>query len=483
MSGTRALRRGSALRLPVLLAIGGLQALTGSGGDLLTSGVLRAQSPGGLDGSGEYAGEPVSMEFQNAELRSVLRTFAEISGLNLVVDPQVAGTVDVALVDVPWDQAFDVILRANRLGYEVAGSVVRIAPLATLAAEEEERRARAEQQALAGELVVLTRPLGYARAADLADLVTRTVLSPRGQVQMDGRTNTLVVADLQERVDAAEALLDTLDRPQPQVRIQARIVQASQDYLRELGVRWGVAGRVAPEIGGDATLAFPRRGGTSGRAGGAQGAAAAGADPRADEAEESGTAVGLGVAADLGVAAPGAVLGLALGALDGSFNLDVVLSAAESAGQVRILSNPRITTQNNVQAVITQGDQIPIQTVANNTVTVTFRDAALRLAVTPQITTADTVIMRIEIDNDFADFAREVNGVPPIVTQSASTTVQVADGATTVIGGIYESARTRSNRRVPGIHRVPILGWFFRSRAERRRTDELLIFLTPRVVR
>ena len=462
----------------VLLHLGGSQALMVGGGALFPPGVVRAQVfPPGPGRAGDYAGDPVSMEFQNADLRSVLRTFAAISGLNLVIDPQVTGSVDVALVDVPWDQALAVILRANRLGYEVDGTVVRIAPVATLAAEEEERRAREDELALAGELVVLTRALGYARAADLADLVTRTVLSPRGQVQVDGRTNTLIIADLQERVDAMQALIEELDRPEPQVQIQARIVQASQDYLRELGVQWGIAGRVAPEIGNTAALAFPNRGGVSGRAGGVQGPAAAGADPRAVETENSGTAV------DLGVASPNAALGLALGAIDGSLSLDVVLSAAESDGHVRILSNPRITTQNNVEAIITQGDQIPIQTVANNTVTVTFRDAALRLAVTPQVTTADTVIMRIEIGNDFADFAREVNGVPPIVTQSASTTVQVADGATTVIGGIYESARTRANRRVPGIHRVPILGWFFRSRAERRRTDELLIFLTPRIVR
>ena len=463
--------------LLVLLTIGSHAQAEGC--RVFSAGVVRPQETPQEepDRAGGYYGEPVSMEFQNAELRSVLRTFAEISGLNLVLDPQVAGTVDVALVDVPWDQALAVILRANGLGYEVDGTVVRIAPLATLAVEDEERRARAEQQALAGELVVLTRALGYASAADLADLVTRTVLSPRGQVQIDGRTNTLIIADLQKRIRAAQALIDELDRPEPQVQIQARIVQASQDYLRDLGVRWGVAGRVAPEIGNTTALSFPNRGGISGRAGGVQGPAAAGADPRAAEAENSGTAV------DLGAAAPSAALGVALGAMDGSLNLDVVLSAAESDGHVRILSNPRITTQNNVQAVITQGDQIPIQTVANNTVTVTFRDAALRLAVTPQITTADTVIMRIEIGNDFADFARQVNGVPPIVTQSASTTVQVADGATTVIGGIYESARTRANRRVPGIHRVPILGWFFRSRAERRRTDELLIFLTPRIVR
>ena len=480
MSRNGALRYALASRLlALLLAAGGSQVPAGDGGAVFPVGVLRAQAvlQEEREGSGEYAGAPVSMEFQNAELRSVLRTFAEISGLNLVIDPQVAGAIDVALVDVPWDQAFDVILRANRLGYELDGTVVRIAPLDTLAAEEEERRARAEQQALAGELVVLVRALGYARAVDMADLVTRTVLSQRGQIQMDGRTNTLVIADLQGRVDAAQELIDALDRPEPQVEIQARIVQASQDYLRELGVQWGVAGRVAPEIGDTTPLAFPNRGGVSGRAGGVQGPEAAGADPRAGETENSGTAV------DLRAPSASAALGLALGAIDGSLNLDVVLSAAESDGHVKILSNPRITTQNNVQATITQGDQIPIQTVANNTVTVTFRDAALRLAVTPQITTADTVIMRIEIGNDFAVFAREVNGVPPIVTQSASTTVQVADGATTVIGGIYESARTRSNRRVPGIHRVPILGWFFRSRAERRRTDELLIFLTPRIVR
>ena len=462
------MRRRIACGLLALLVVGGGQTPPERRRGLAGGG-LRAQQPAPpaeRGGFGEYAGDPVSMAFQNAELRAVLRAFAEISGLNLVIDPQVAGVVDVALVDVPWDQAFDVILRANRLGYEIDGTIVRIAPQAVLAAEAEERRARAERRALAGDLIVSTRALGYARALDLADLITRTVLSPRGQVEVDARTNTLVIADLEARVSAAEALIDQLDRPTPQVQIQARIVQASQDYLRELGVQWDIAGRLAPALGDRAAVTAI-----------AEPASSADADRRTDAGRSSGLAV------DLGVSSPSAALGLALGAVGGPLNLDVMLSAAESDGHVKILSNPRITTQNNVEAVITQGDQIPIQTVANNTVTVTFRDAALRLAVTPQITTADTVIMRIDIGNDFADFAREVNGVPPIVTQSASTTVQVANGETTVIGGIYESARTRSDRRVPGIHRVPILGWFFRSRAERRRTDELLIFLTPRIVR
>ncbi len=423
----------------------------------------------------QYTGSPVTMDFQNADLRSVLRTFAEISGLNIVIDPQVQGSVDVALVDVPWDQAFDIILRANQLGYDVDGTVVRIAPLMTLADEERQRRELAEEQALAGALEVMTRTLSYARAADLADLVTQAVLSSRGQVQIDVRTNTLIITDLQNNLLDAEELLQTLDRPEPQVEIEARIVQARQSYARELGVQWGVSGRVAPDIGNTTPLTFPNRGNVTGRVGGSQGPFPV--DGRALESETTGTAVDLG--------APGrtSALGLTLGAVDGSLNLDIVLSAAEGEGQVEILSNPRITTQNNVQATIIQGDQIPIQTVANNTVTVQFKDAALRLAVTPQITAADTVIMQIEIDNDFANFGEAVNGIPPIVTQRAITTVQVANGDTTVIGGIYESDRQRRNDRVPGLSRIPLLGWLFRRDTDAENTDELLIFLTPYIVR
>ena len=383
----------------------------------------------------DYTGDPVSLQFQNADLRLVLRTFADISALNLVLDPEVGGIVDVALTDVPWDQAFDVILRANRLDYETEGTIVRIAPLATFAAEAEQRRLLAEQEALAGELIVRTRALGHAQAAELAPLITQAALSPRGQVQIDSRTNTLVLTDLADRLDAAETLIDELDRAQPQVEIEARIVQASNDYLRELGVRWGLSGRSTVDG-----------------------------------------------AVDLRAQSAAAAIGLALGAVDGSLSLDVALSAAEEEGAVRILSTPRVTTQNNVQATIRQGDQIPIQTVANNTVTVTFRDAALRLAVTPRIGAGDSVILQIEIDNDYADFSRQINGVPPIVTQSAHTTVQVVNGETTVIGGIYERTSTRADRRVPGLSRIPLVGRLFRGDSNRRRTDQLLIFLTPRIV-
>ena len=262
------------------------------------------------------------------------------------------------------------------------------------------------------------------------------------------------------------------------MEIEARIVQASKDFSRSIGVNWGLTGRVAPDLGNTTPLTFPNRGGISGRLGQqGPGAGEQPGDPRASDIEAVGTAV------NLPAAAASSAIGVTLGAVDGALNLDVVLSAAEGDGQIRLLSHPRVTTQNNVQAEIIQGDQIPIQIVSNNTVTVTFQDAALSLRVTPQITAADTVIMQIEIDNDFADFGREINGIPPIVTQRASTTVQVANGDTTVIGGIFESESSRQNNRVPLLHRIPLLGWLFRSEAERESSEELLIFLTPRIVR
>src|SRR4029077_16332328 len=177
-----------------------------------------------------FTGNPVSLDFQGADLRAVLRTFAEISGLNIVIDPAVTGTVDVALRDVPWDQALDIILRANKLGYIVDGTIVRIAPLTVLAEEEAQRRKLSDEQALAGELRVLTKTLSYAKADDLQALLTRSALSPRGSVQVDPRTNTLIISDLSDRLTLASDLITTLDRPQPQVEIEARIVQTSKDY-------------------------------------------------------------------------------------------------------------------------------------------------------------------------------------------------------------------------------------------------------------
>jgi type IV pilus assembly protein PilQ len=416
-----------------------------------------------------FQGHPVTLDFQGADLRSVLRTFAEISGLNIVLDPTITGAVDVSLKDVPWDQALDIILKANKLGYSVDGTVVRISPISVLAQEEEDRRKLSEAQALAGELRVLTLPLSYAKAPDLVSILTRSALSPRGEVQVDTRTNTLIVRDLADRLATAAELVKALDRPQPQVEIEARIVQTTRDFARAIGVQWGVNGRIDPALGNTTNLAFPNSGSVTGRLSGVQGPTQGGAS--ADR----------GVT--LGAPAATSAIGLALGAVNGAVNLDVVLSQLESSGRGRLLSTPRVSTQNNIEAEMSQGIQIPIQTVANNTVTVSFKDAALTLKVTPQITASNTVIMRVFLENATPDFSRAVNGIPPLDTQRAVTTVLVADGETTVIGGIYVSLEQANEDRVPVLHRLPLLGWLFKRDINSDESRELLIFITPRITK
>ena len=428
-------------------------------------------TPGVPDGTSRYTGHPVSLDFAGSDLRAVLRTFSEISGLNIVIDPTISGTVDLRLTDVPWDQALEIILRANKLGYALDGTVVRIAPLTVLAEEETQRRKLSEEQALAGDLRVLTKSLSYARAEDLRQMLQQTVLSQRGTVQTDLRTNTIIINDLPDRLARAADLLATLDVPQPQVEIEARIVQTTREFARNLGVQWGVGARASTAIGNTTPLAFPNQGSITGRTGaGLQGAPG-----------ESDNAVGNAV--NLGVTGATTAVGLALGSVNGAFNLDIALSALESQGQGRILSTPRVSTQNNVAAEITQGIQIPLQTVANNTVTVTFKDAALTLKVTPQITAANTVIMSITVENSAPDFSRAINNTPPIDTQRAVTQVLVSDGETTVIGGIYVSRQQAAQDRTPALYRVPLLGWLFKRDTLSDESRELLIFITPRIQR
>src|SRR5207249_1741971 len=334
----------------------------------------QAPQPGTVIGTGQpserrYTGHPVSLDFQGADLRAVLRTFAEISGLNIVIDPRVNGTVDVALRDVPWDQALDIILKANGLGYIVDGTIVRIAPLEALEAEQKKISDLAKAQAEAGQITTLTRQLSYAKGEDIVALLkSANILSNRGTAFVDPRTNTLIVTDLQERLTSTNQLLNTLDKPQPQVEIEARIVQANKNYSRALGIQWGFNGRVDPALGNTTPLAFPNNGNLGGRLG-AQGPTGSTTNPSVP------------TTVNLGVPAANTAVGLALGAVNGAFNLDVALTALETSGNGRILCTPRVTTQNNIAAEMTQGTQITIQTGANITVTVTFSDAALSLKV------------------------------------------------------------------------------------------------------
>jgi type IV pilus assembly protein PilQ len=384
----------------------------------------------------------------------------------------VQGTVDVALRDVPWDQALDIILAANKLGYIVDGTIVRIAPLNVLADEQAQRRKVAEEQALAGELNVLTRTLSYAKAEELSSLITKSALSQRGTVQVDARTNTLIITDLPARLTTASDLLATLDQPPQQVEIEARIVQANKNFERRLGVQWGFNGRVDPALGNTTNQAFPNSGTLAGRTGGLQGPVTG-----------TTTAGGVPSAVNLGVNGASSAVGLTLGSVNGAFNLDVALTALETSGNGRILSTPRVMTQNNIAAEVTQGTQIPIQTVANNTVTVSFKDAALTLKVTPQITAAGTVIMNISLENSQADFTRAVNGIPPINTQRANTSVLVSDGQTTVIGGVYVTNEQAQTDRTPGLGNIPLLKWLFKRDVNTSADQELLIFITPRIIK
>jgi type IV pilus assembly protein PilQ len=425
----------------------------------------------------QFTGHTVSLDFEGVDLRAVLRTFSDVSGLNLVIDPDVQGTVDIKLTDVPWDQALDVILRGNQLDYTVDGTIVRISRIQTLENENKSRvaaaQAAAERAAQAGGMAFETFPLSYAKAADTAPLLRGSLrLSRYGQVQVDARTNTLIIADLPESFPAIRQLLQTLDRAEPQVEIEARIITTTREFARAIGVQWGLNGRMTPDIGNTTNLAFPNQGTLGGRLG-VQGPG--GSDVRATPLESTGTAV------NLPVEAASTAIGLALGSINGAFNLDVALSALERTGKGRILSTPRVTTQNNVEAEITQGVQIPVQTEANNTVTVTFKDAALTLKVTPQITAANTVIMQITVEN--ASPGTLVQGIPSIDTQRAITRVQVSDGTTTVMGGIFVQRESSTIDKTPVLHRIPLLGWLFKRDDQTDESRELLIFITPRILK
>ncbi len=444
---------------------------------------LRAASAGALDQRGENGGqglaERVSLDFRDADLRDVLRVLSEISGLDFVLQPGVQGRISLRLTEIPWDQALDVILRSHGLGQIVEGNVLRVGELADLAAERMDLRRHRDQHELAGELVTLRRTLAYVRPEEIEELIEGR-LSERGALIADARTGTLLVTDVGVRIRELETILDALDIPAPGVEIEARIVLAAHTLTQRLGIQWGGGlvrertGKIFPEsfrLGGDA-IGSASSSFTAGNGG------AGVLAPANAEGERPGYAVSLPISG-----APTGALGIALGALGGAAHLDLALAAAEKKGDVRILSAPRIVAQNARSATIKQGVTFPVQVVANNTVTVQFRDAVLELTVTPLVSSEGTVLLDMQVSNDSLDFGQAVGGIPSIVTQHATTRVRVVDGATTVIGGVFATQESQDQGRVPGLHRIPLLGHLFRSREQNRRDEELLIFLTPRIRR
>ncbi|MGD9345149.1 MAG: type IV pilus secretin PilQ [Candidatus Aminicenantes bacterium] len=418
----------------------------------------------------KYTGDILSLKFKDADLRDVILYLADFAGLNVVFDPEVRGTVTVDLKDTPWDQALDIILRINKMGKTLEGNVLRIAPTAVLAREKEEERRLQEAQVIAGPTVVKTFTLSYSRASEVEGLL-RSKMSERGEMIVDERTNTLIITEVRDRMEVLERLINVFDTATPQVSIEARIVEATSTFIRNLGVQWGFRGINDPFYGNQTSLQFPNRTLVDGAL-----------IPQGIVTKGVGGPLG-GYGINLPAPAFTTAVGLSMANVLDTFRIDMALTALETSGEGRIISAPKVTTQNNQEAEIIQGRQIPVQTVANFTVTTRYVNAALELRATPQITAEGTIIMYIEIRNNAADFANLVNGIPPITTQSAQTTVMVPNGGTTVIGGIYRTEDSITREKVPLLHKIPILGNLFKSFARTKQTRELLIFITPRIIR
>jgi type IV pilus assembly protein PilQ len=444
---------------------------------LLTKENFEAKSVGGEQKT--YTGHPISLDFKDGDLQDIFRLFADISGLNVVVNPGVSGKVTLKLTDVPWDQALDLILKANGLGYTLEDNVLRIAKLSDLQREEQDKRKLDEEKALAGTLETWRKPLSYAKSGDLTATVQKVALSSRGSITLDARTNTMIITDLPKNIQAAKELIADLDRATPQVEIEARIVVSSRNFTRDLGVQWGFLNQQTPQFGNTTSRTFPNAIILNGQA--VPSTLGLSADQGGLASNAGIGTVGRGYAVNLPASSFNSAIGISLGNILGNFNLDAALTALEQQGRGRILSTPKITTQNNQAAEIKQGVQIPIQTVANNTVTVSFKDAVLTLKVTPQITEAGTVILLLEVENNSPDFANKVNGIPPINTQSARTNVLVRDGSTAVVGGIYQSNEQTTQSSTPFLGKIPILGYLFRNRFVSSSNNELLLFITPRI--
>jgi type IV pilus assembly protein PilQ len=418
----------------------------------------------------KYTGEVLSLKFKDADLRDVVLYLADFAGLNVVFDPEVRGMVTVDLKDTPWDQALDIILKINKMGKTLEGNVLRIAPTAVLTREKEEERRLLESQVLVGPMVTKTFTLSYSRASEVESLL-RSKMSERGEMIVDERTNTLIITEVRDRMEILERLINVFDTATPQVSIEARIVEATSTFIRNLGVQWGFRGINDPFYGNQTSLQFPNRSLVDGAL-----------IPQGIVTKGVGGPLG-GYGINLPAPAFTTAVGLSMANVLDTFRIDMALTALETSGEGRIISAPKVTTQNNQEAEIIQGRQIPVQTVANFTVTTRYVNAALELRATPQITAEGTIIMYIELRNNAADFANLVNGIPPITTQSAQTTVMVPNGGTTVIGGIYRTEDSITREKVPLLHKIPILGNLFKSFARTKQTRELLIFITPRIIR
>lgn len=419
-------------------------------------------------GGQKYSGEPISVNLKDVDLKDFFRLIHEISGLNVVVDPNVKGSLTLVLDDVPWDQALDIVLKNNSLDKQLEGNVLRIATRDTLKREAETQRDLAKAQAEAVDQVTQTRVLSYAKAASMRDTLKR-FLSSRGEILADERSNTLIIRDIPGVFPDVDNLIKQLDRRTQQVEIEARVVAATRTFARDIGTQFGFA---TSSTGGRSVYG---------------GASAVGTSPI-----ERGTGVpapplisagstSIPLNTDLAVDSP--TSGFTFAHASPNFALDFIITAAETKGVGKLLSKPRIITQNNEKATVKQGTKIPIQTVVNNTISTQFIDAVLKLEVTPQITADNTIFMEVLVENTAIDAGiPRVQGIPALATQSAETKVLISDGGTVVIGGVIISSQRTDVAQVPLFGSIPLIGHLFKRTTVNTSSQELLFFLTPRIV-
>jgi type IV pilus assembly protein PilQ len=417
----------------------------------------------------EYTGRRITLEFHDIEIRNLLRLIADVSKKNIVVADDVTGRVTVSLRNVPWDQALDLVLKTKGLDKEEVGNVIRVAKFEEIAKEQESRAKAAAARAPLIPLKVRLIPVNFARAQDLATRV-KEVLSERGSVTTDERTNVLIVKDIQEALARAEGLVRNLDTEIPQVRIESRIVEATSNFAKQIGVQWGGNSTFSPATGNAIPIRFPNIAGATGASGGSI----------VPVAGSPNYAVDLPAAVGQGA---GGALGFVFGSAGGAFNLNLRISALENSGVVKTISAPSVSTVDNKEATIGQGLSIPFSQTSASGVNTVFVEAKLELKVTPHVSADGSILMKIKVTNNQPNpQLTGANGQPSISKREAETEALVKDSETTVIGGIY--TRQTSNRlsEVPVLGKIPILGFFFRNKNETDDHTELLIFITPRIL-
>jgi type IV pilus assembly protein PilQ len=429
----------------------------------------------------KYTGDPISVNLKDVDLKDFFRLIHEISGLNVVLDPAVRGTVTLVLDEVPWDQGLDIVLRNNGLTKEIDGNVLRIATQESLKREADQRRDLLKAQTDSIEPVTVTRVLSYAQATPLV-VTLKKFLTARGDAYADVRSNTVIVRDIPSSIPKIDNLIRQLDRKSQQVEIDARVVQTSRSFARELGTQlaysFGSGGSV---VGGNSTVGISPISRLFLPGVSTSPALIAGTPPvPPPTGTPTAAPVAMPLATNLGATAP--TSGLTYLFQNKNFALDFLLSAMESRGTGKILSEPKGVTQNNEKLTVKQGQQIPIQTSINNTISTQYVDAVLKLEVTPQITAEGTVFLDITVENTQIDKSVSVLGTPGLDTQSTQTKVLINDGGTVVVGGVVINNQNTTIDQVPLLGSVPLIGNLFKHTSVSTSTQELMFFVTPRIL-